>query len=96
MAMLSQDLGKFFLLAQKQGRRRLVSQLRQLTALARVHEVQTTRGVVVSCLRHPRPPRRFMDEGKFVPDKIIFEVLVAAVERVKRRGKHVMLDGFPR
>ncbi|CAM9472756.1 unnamed protein product [Laminaria digitata] len=40
--------------------------------------------------------KTFMDEGKFVPDEIIFEVLVAAVERVKRRGKHVMLDGFPR
>lgn len=40
--------------------------------------------------------RRFMDEGKFVPDKIIFEVLVAAVERVRGGGKHVMLDGFPR
>jgi len=39
---------------------------------------------------------RFMDQGKFVPDKIIFEVLVAAVERAKGQGKHILLDGFPR
>lgn len=39
---------------------------------------------------------RFMDQGKFVPDKIIFEVLVAAVERAKGEGKHILLDGFPR
>lgn len=37
-----------------------------------------------------------MDRGKFVPDAIIFEVLEAAVEREKGRGKHIMLDGFPR
>lgn len=39
---------------------------------------------------------RFMDSGKFVPDDIIFEVLVAAVDQAKGRGKHIMLDGFPR
>lgn len=39
---------------------------------------------------------RFMDQGKFVPDQIIFEVLVAAVERAKGQGKHILLDGFPR
>eukprot|EP00903_Cladosiphon_okamuranus_P017088 g15746.t1 len=40
--------------------------------------------------------KAFMDQGKFVPDQIIFEVLVAAVERAKGQGKHILLDGFPR
>ncbi|CAM9615599.1 unnamed protein product [Ectocarpus sp. 6 AP-2014] len=40
--------------------------------------------------------KEFMDQGKFVPDEIIFEVLMAAVERAKSRGKHILLDGFPR
>lgn len=39
---------------------------------------------------------RFMDRGKFVPDQIIFKVLVTAIERAKGRGKHILLDGFPR
>ncbi len=50
----------------------------------------------VSCLRVVVCLGRFMDQGKFVPDKIIFEVLVAAVERAKGEGKHILLDGFPR
>ncbi|CAM9199541.1 unnamed protein product, partial [Hapterophycus canaliculatus] len=40
--------------------------------------------------------KTFMDRGKFVPDEIIFEVLLAAVERANGRGKHILLDGFPR
>ncbi|CAN0377033.1 unnamed protein product, partial [Ectocarpus sp. 13 AM-2016] len=40
--------------------------------------------------------KEFMDHGKFVPDQIIFEVLMAAVERAKGHGKHILLDGFPR
>lgn len=40
--------------------------------------------------------KEFMDQGKFVPDQIVFEVLMAAVERAKGRGKHILLDGFPR
>lgn len=47
--------------------------------------------------RHDSPlPPRFMDQGKFVPDGIILEILVAAVDQVKDQGKHIMLDGFPR
>lgn len=40
--------------------------------------------------------KTFMDRGKFVPDEIIFEVLLAAVGLANGRGKHILLDGFPR
>ncbi|CAM9914460.1 unnamed protein product [Ascophyllum nodosum] len=43
-----------------------------------------------------RKAKTFMDQGKFVPDAIILELLLAAVEQAKSRAKHIMLDGFPR
>lgn len=39
---------------------------------------------------------RYMDRGKFVPDHIIFKVLAAAIKQAKGRGKHILVDGFPR
>ncbi|CAM9683838.1 unnamed protein product [Pylaiella littoralis] len=40
--------------------------------------------------------KTYMDRGKFVPDHIIFKVLAAAIKQAKGRGKHILVDGFPR
>ncbi len=40
--------------------------------------------------------KSYLDEGKLVPDEIISTIVIDAIKKVKKQGKDIILDGFPR